>query len=307
MFGLADMLTVEVIKDGLAHLKRNPYHLEFILGSFCGPPLGPVVGPEHIKQCIEFITENRIQVAPYYEIDMKRRPSIAVVAQGREEQQFIGDFGDQGSANIAEYNLPPRIYVEFDPLSFTDDMQGMIVTRDLRLDEKLWPGIFLTNGTVTAKMRGMLVRDGYPTTIYLEDKLPEGTSLPGWKAVSSPRGKGVVCSASTDLVTVQMTLTTTGELSVHRLMSVVLRYCLKRGRMTFEKYGMQVPTFSYTPPIVSEQTELEMESTYTIESKFTDLWIDHEFDLNDAGANVLVSATAIPETPSEEEQDVNLD
>jgi len=299
MFGLADLITVEVIKQGLEHLKRNPYHLEFILGSFCQEPLRSSVGVEHIKQCIDFVTNNRISVAPYYEIDIKRRPSIAVVSQGREEQQYIGDYGDTRSADLAEYNLPPRVYVNFNPTAFTADNQGMIVSRDLRLDEKLWPGIFLTNGTVTTKMRGILVRDGYPTTIYLEDKLPEGTSLPGWRAVSSPRGKGIVCSASTDTVTVQMTLTTTGELSIHRLLSVVLRYCLKRGRMTFESYGMQVPTYSYTTPIVSDQAELEMESTYTIESKYTDLWIDKEFDLQDQAANVSVGTIAQSETKAD--------
>lgn len=300
MMGMADLITVEVIKEGLQHLKQNPYHLEFILGAFCQEPLRSSVGVEHIKQCIDFVTNNRIQVAPYYEIDMKHRPSIAVVSQGRETQQFIGDYGDTFIPNIPEYQLPPRIYVNFNPTSFTSDNQGMIVSRDLHLEEKLWPGIFLTNGTVTTKMRGMLVREGHPTTIYLEDELPEGTSLPGWKAVSSPRGKGVVCSASTDAVTVQIMLTTTGSPSIHRLLSVVLRYCLKSGRMRFDTYGMQVPTFSYTPPIVSEQAEIETESTYTIESKFTDLWIDKEFDLNDAGANVVVNTTLAVE----QEEDV---
>jgi hypothetical protein len=110
----------------------------------------------------------------------------------------------------------------------------------------------------------------------------------------------VSCNASTDMVTVQMNLCTTGDPSIHRLLSIVLRYCLKSGRMDFENMGFQVPIISYTTLLPSEQTELEWESTYTIEGKFTDSWIDREYLLNDDTDNIDLHVIAVPVNPNNE-------
>lgn len=291
MFGMADLITVAVINDGLKHFAKNPFHLEFVLGAFCSEPIRSMVGPEHIKQCVEFISNNRIQVAPYYQLDTKHRPAIGVISQGRENQQFLGDYGAMSGDGDQRYTLPPRVYAQFNATSITDDRQGLVVSREYGLDQKLWPGVILTNGFQTNRISGILVRDGHPTTICLNDKLPEGASLAGWRAQSQERARGVVAAASMDDVTIQLTLTTHGDPSVHRLLAVVVRACLKRGRLMFDMYGLQKATYSYTPPIVSDQAELEMESQFTIEAIYTDLWVDKEFDLNDSASNILVEAT----------------
>jgi hypothetical protein len=114
MIGMADLITVAVIKNKLEFLSKNPTHLEFILGAFACDPIRSYVGKEHLKQCIDFVTQNRIQVAPYYELDMKRRPSIGVVSSGREESMFLGDYGSEGHLN--HFSLPPRIYAEMSSL-----------------------------------------------------------------------------------------------------------------------------------------------------------------------------------------------
>ena len=292
-FGICDLITAEVIKDGLLHLSRNPKHIEHILGVFCANDLVlRNVGGDYLAQCIEFIMNNRVEVGPYYAIDVKRRPSVAIICSGVEETQFLGDYGSEEDLKI---NMPAVVYAQWDATSISKDT--MVVTADYKLEKKLWPGMFISNGQHTVKLTGILKKDGTPTTLFLEPDLPDNTRLTAWTAQSSEKGKGAVVSASMDSVTVQCKLTTNGDFSIHRLLSIVIRYCLKRGRLIFDKYGMQVPTFSYTPPMLTEQDEHEFESVYTITARFTDTWIEREFDLQDGAANIVVDLCATPTNP----------
>jgi hypothetical protein len=308
MFGMADLLTVAVINNGLQHLARNPFHLEFILGAFAREPLQSMVGVEHIKQCVDFVTQNRIQVAPYYQLDIKRRPSIGVIAQGREEQQFLGDYGSQQVMNTQESALPPRIYATFDAIAVNSTNDGLLVAPGLKLTEKLWVGQILTNGKVTTRVAGILPSpDGIqPDTVLTKDMLVAPVGLQGWKAQSMERAKGIVLNASQDLVTIQLSLSTTGDMGIHRLFQNVTRYCLKRGRLLFDSYGLQVATFSHTPMVASEPNEPEFESTFTIEARYTDAWIEKEFDLPDSTAKLVVDVDAVPFTTANGEQTVDV-
>lgn len=288
MFGFADLVTCAVLKSGLQYLSEHPRHLEFILSSFvCVPELRDLVGIEHVKDCIEFVTNNRVHVAPYYQIDIKKRPSLAVVSSGSEAMQFLGDYG---RVQQSEMTLPPAVYVEWDAKAISKDT--IKVAKALELEKKLWTGLVITNGTASAILRGILVRDGEDTVLCLDRDLPEHSRLTGWKAMSDDTTKGYIVHSSMDDVRVQIKLTTTGDYSLHRLLSVVTRYCLKHGRVMFDQMGMQVATFSYTPPIMTENTEFEYESLFTIEAKMTDSWVHEEFFFNDRTADTLISLTA---------------
>ena len=295
-FGIADLITAEVIKDGLLHLSRNPKHIEHILGVFCSNDLVVKnVGREYLAQCVEYIMSNRIEVGPYYAIDVKRRPSIGIISSGHEDMQFLGDYGYE--QNMRQ-DLPAVKYANWDASSISKD--EMVVTADYKLEEKLWVGMFISNGTETAKLTGIYKKEGQPTKLLLDRELPEHTRITYWSAMSSPKGVGAVVSASADSVTVQCKLTTNGDFSLHRLLSIVVRYCLKRGRLLFDQYGMQKATFAYTPPMLTENDEHEFESVYTITAMFTDTWIEREYDLADAAANIVINLCAVPVDPNNE-------
>lgn len=302
-FGICDIITCEVIKDGLLHLSRNPKHIEHILGVFsCNDLVLKNVGREYLAQCIQYIMDNRVEVAPYYAIDVKRRPSISVISSGSEDTQFLGDYGFEQNMNM---NMPAVVYAQWDATAISKD--EMTVTADYKLDTKLWIGMFISNGQHTVRLTGILKKSGEPTTLFLDQELPDNTRLTAWTAKSSEKGRGATVSASMDAVTVQCKLTTNGDFSIHRLMSIVTRYCLKRGRLLFDQYGMQVASFSYTPPMLTEQDEHEFESVYTINAKFTDTWIEKEYDLADSAANVVVSLIVHSEKPSNEDVPLPVD
>lgn len=281
MFGIADLIAVAVINDGLKNLAANPRHLEFVLGAFSFKLLQDQVGPEHVKQCVEFVTQNAITVAPYYQLDIKRRPSVAVVSSGAENQQFIGDFGNYICPQVV---LPPTVYAKFEVKAINGNT--ISVSANHNLDKKLWKGIFILALGFGARLDGMLVREGEDTLLYLDREVPAGTALVGWTATSSPKATGAVLGASIDDCTIQCKLTTTGDYTVHRLLSIVLRYCLKRGRPLFNDLGLQVATFGYSPPVLSDSEEMEFETVYTINAKFTDHWIEREFDAPDQAAQI---------------------
>lgn len=299
--GIVDLATVAIIEDAFEFLSKNPRHLEFILSMYCRYPLlQKLVGTEHIKQCMEYVINNQIHVAPFYEMDLKKRPSIVVISSGTESQQFIGDYGTQEKQTKV---LKPIIYAEFDAKKIGTDT--ISVAASYNLDQKLWVGVHVAQGDQVFKLRGILKKDKNTTVLHFDEDLPEGLSLKGWKAQSADREKGYVINASIDDVTVQMKLTTNGDFSVHRLMALVLRYAIKSRRLKFDEFGMQVANFSYSPPMSTDPEEQEFESVFTLTAKFTDHWIDREFDLPDSAANIDVCLTASSDEENKEDVDLN--
>lgn len=301
MFGMTDLLTVCVIEEAFEFLSRNPHHLEFILCAFIqNKRLSEKVGPEHIKQCIDFITNNKIEINTYYEADLEKMPSIVVVSSGNENQKFLGD---QGISIPVEVNRPVT-YASWTASSVDGDT--MTVPSSLKLDEKLWPGLIIVNEDTSIPavlLEGIL--KGSPTSLCLNAALPDGVPCKGWSAISSGSHKKYQLSASKDDVRVQCKLTTNGDMSIHRLLSIALRWALKKYRLRFDTYGMIETTFSYTPPVVVDSEQHIFESVYTIDAQFVDHWIEKEWDTLPQGFNFAVCSKATNE--DEEKDDVTLD
>ena len=298
MFGIVDLVVVTGIKDALSFLSNNPRHIEFILGQFCQKPIRNLVGREHIKECIDYIQHNRIEVNPYYQMDIKKRPAISVVASYAEAQQFMGDYG---SFQMSPDELPLIKYASFDAKSI--NKCKLYVSPLLKLEDKLWHGLTITNGQEERIIKGILAREGEDTAIFLDEALPEGTLLIGWKVVSGTKNIGYQVNSSMEAVTVQLKLNTLGDYSVHRLLATIVRYCLKKQRLYFDQYGLQVATYSQTPPLLTDENENEFETVFTIEGKMTDSWIDREIEMLESGMNIQIEiiADANDEIPTNED------
>jgi len=291
MLGIADLLTVCVLEEAFEFLAKNPHHLEFILCSFVqNERLSKKVGAEHIKHAVEFITQNKISIATFYEADMAKIPSIAIVSSGVESDRFIGDSAVYTTPR-ASFN-DPGVFGKWSALSISGD--EMTVPNSLGLENKLWPGLIVENeldGLPTAKIEGILVRDGV-TKLFLSNKLPDGISLTNWFARSSGSNKKYKLAASIDDVTIQCKLTTSGDYSVHRLLAIATRWAIKKYRLRFDDYGIQNVTFSYTPPMMTDEAQSIFETAFTISAKATDHWIDYEFLTIDASTDIKLTTIA---------------
>ena len=107
-----------------------------------------------------------------------------------------------------------------------------------------------------------------------------------------------------DTTKVNVSLTTAGDYALHRLLVVLLRYCLKASRLDFENSGMQTPSFSQQPPILVDEAQMIWQTSFIMTAISTDYWINQEFITNDSGPlHVAVAYTTPtisffgPETP----------
>lgn len=291
MFGISDIIAVIVIEDGLKHLSANPDELNFILSPFVRhKAIRDYVGIEHITQCVEFVTQNRVYVAPYYEADMAKLPSIVTVASQGEQQQFLNDYGQNRGECVV---LPPIKYADFVIEGFEDNRTVLLVPEALQIEKVLWPNITVANGSFAAHVDYIQVRSGQPTRVALKNSAaPEMIPFTGWVAQSGSRESGVEMHASIDSTIVNAQLTTTGDYSVHRLMSIVTRYCLKRGRLLFDYYGLQTAKFSQGMPILLSDQPPIYQTTFTISGQFTEHWIANRYEMGDDSGKLVLDYMA---------------
>ena len=274
-FGILDLLVVGVMRDKLQYLSEHPEHVEFLLSRYIRDPfISNLVGSEYITEAIDFVTGNRITVMPFYELDIKRRPSISVISSGAEALMFLGDCGRQEVI----HKEPPFVYLSFNASGFSSDRLSVLTSNGYNLVSKIWAGLWLENVGKTYKVVGVRANDDGTTYIDVATPIDQSATLPNWNVQSASSYKGYVISESMDEVTVQCKLSTTGHPSVHRLLSLIVRGIIKSSRLVFDQHGFQLATVNYSPLMATEEFESEFESVYTITGKFKDGWIDHEYE-----------------------------
>jgi len=306
MMNLADLAVIEALKSGLAFLASNPNHIEFMLAGFEEiSPIRKLVGPEYIKQCVDYMSNNRVYVTPYYEYDIKRTPSIAVVSSGAEGQQFIGDYGSNVFGPIF---CKPRVYTRWDATSIDLTTNTMSVSPSYLLETKLWRNVVITDGTQELRLDGVLTREGQDTQLFFKPTTPITTiNLKGWQSQSDQPQKGYEISSSIDDVSIQCKLSTVGDASLHRLLQMAVRYILKMRRPLLDSYGLQCATFNYSPVMQTDQEEQLYESAVTITAKAPEAWISAEYDLNDTAARIDIQVQIESQFPSSSKATFTID
>lgn len=292
MFGVLDLLTVSLIEKKFKFYQDNPEYLRFMLcGYHNSQEMFDLVGPDYIKHAVDFITNSKINILPYFVLDSKSSPSISVIASGTESQQFIGEnAGYMESCSRPAY-FGPVIVAEWAASFIEGNVMG--VPPELRLDSKLWPGLIVTNGQYSVVIEGIV----NSSTLCFKTDLPSDALLTGWRATTAGTNKLYALNASVDSATVQCKLTTTGEAGDHRLLGLVLRNILKSSRLNFDKMGFQNTKISYSAMMVTNQDELEYESVYSITGDCTEHWIDRVVQTLDPASNLNVQVIATSDNP----------
>jgi len=300
MLSISDLIVVQTLKEGFQFLSTRPEHIEFILCGFQeNPAIRKLVGPEYVKQAIEYVTQNRFYITPYYEYDVKRTPSVAVVASGGEAQQFLGDYGSEASGPIV---CKPRVYVSWDAKAIDVANNTMMVSPEYRLETKLWRGVLVTDGTQELRVDGVLAREGQDTAIYFKSSTPIAmAALKGWNSQSGQPRKAYEISSSIDSVNIQCKISTVGDASLHRLAQIIVRYIIKSRRLLLDSQGLQCSTITYSPIILADQEEQLYESVVSIAAKAPESWIGAEYDMNGEG-RIDIQVLIEPEFPSEEDK-----
>lgn len=272
--GVADLIVQIAIEDGLKNLRDNPHHLEFILSRYEQiHQLYYKVGSKYLKNAMELINNQKLIVRPYYIGDQDQYPNVVIAGSYTENQNFLGDFGSIEDSKIV---LPQRIYASFDAKKIEKD--AMTIAASYKIEDSIWLGMSIVNGSTMVKVKAIFLKNENETVLLLDQELSNGTPLKGWTAKTLATHKGAIVNASSDQVTVQAKLATSGDPDVHRIFAMVLRYCLKRGRKFMDSLGLQNAHMSQTPPVVTDDQNMIMESVFTVEGTLHDSWIDYEFD-----------------------------
>lgn len=292
MFGVLDLITVLIIEDKLKFYINNVEFLEQILCGYHNKRMFNLVGAEYIRDSIEFLRNQKIFVQPYYNPDSRKLPQISVIASGEENQQYIGDHGYSSLAKKQTFKSNSLTVATWTAVSIDGDT--MTVPKELSLETKLWPGVYVTNGTHKVVLRGI---DDKASRLYFESELPDNLSPEGWRAETAGSNRVCELNSSTDAVTVQCKLTTHGEPSQHRLIGILLRAILKSSRLAFDYYGFQNTKIGWSPMVLTDQDEMVFESVYSISGVYTDHWIDRIGQTADKASNIDVSVEVCNSDP----------
>jgi len=278
MFAVADIVGVVVLQERLQHLRKHPNQLNYILSPFTKyAAIRDMVGAEYIDQITKWVLENAFHVAPYYQHDMQKMPSVVFVHRTNEAQLYLGDYGSEGCQEIVS---APVVYSEFDIVG-TDGKNVLYVPAAYEIEKKLWRNVFVKNAQFYAQVTGIHPRPDQDTMVILDKDVPEGIAMRGWTSQSAEKLKGFQINASTDDTELVAKLTTHGDYSIHRLAATVIRYCFKSARLNFDDYGFQNARINQGMPVLTDDTQKVYETVFTISGKYTDHWIAKEFEVND--------------------------
>jgi len=122
-------------------------------------------------------------------------------------------------------------------------------------------------------------------TVVLDKDFPvfEGKALlKNWTIKSKHEERVAVVNGSGDSVNVGILLKTTGDIQLHKLFTLVLRYVLKKGRMTLESQGLQIATVTQgAPEEDGSSQDIVFTTSFNIRATAFDFWIDRKVESAD--------------------------
>jgi hypothetical protein len=280
MFYIADLSVIAVLKAAMTHLKENPDELEYILRGYIDiQGIAEMTGGQkYIKQIVEMITTGRsLSIEQSYTLDQPSNNALYVSASGSESTMFLGDFGTDESEPVE-----PIIYCTATAISANDKVINFS-DPDKNVYNSIWKNLAMKQGKFTTIIADMFYHeDTKILEIHVDSSLPiEHTTsaipLIDWKFTSPDPVNFIHTNASIDNVNITMFLRTTGDVEIHKLFALVVRYCVKKSRLAFEYLGLQVSSFSWqSPQPDTGSDDVIFNSTFAMNCKCTDKWIEYK-------------------------------
>ena len=297
MFALSDMIIIEIIEKGLENLRLNPHHLDYILGTYSSTPfLRNIHGKDYTKHCMDLVLNNKIQVSPYYVLNNMQLPHIAVVATYSEAEMMLGDYV---GSNIEE--LPPRTLGTFDAVSIAPDGLSIFVPNAYSVSEFAFPGTYLHNGNFKSQIE-MTIPGNTQTQIYIKNVMPN--KLVGWTVKTMSTSCVATINASGNNCTVMIKLKSSGDVEVHKLLCLILRYCLRFGRIYLEGHNLYLSTTNQDMLVLEDESQQIFATVFSMSGKSFDFWIESEHRNPD---HISLEVDAVPVSIENGDEAVVLD
>lgn len=272
MFSIADLIVMNAIEAGLENLRNNPSHLEFILGKFDETPyMRKLHGSSYVKQCKDLVLKNKIFIRPYYVLDANRLPSVAVIAQYAEDILVLGDYGMQQETAV----IPPIVLGKASGVGWETTGYGLIVEAE-EVVHWIYAGAYLRQDAFTSKIDSIIPSSSDGTvTIFCVDKLPR-KRLIDWQVVTTESSRTAVIHSSGNAANVSIDLKSSGDIETHKLLALVIRYCLRYGRYLMDQNGLQISTSNQNFPAMFDEDQSIFQTVFTLQGKIWDNWVQTE-------------------------------
>jgi hypothetical protein len=299
---LADLAVMATIQSGLQHLKENPDELEYILSNYVDLCMINKMtgGYKYVRMLMDVMLEKtgqQIIVDEYYTQNTQSNYAVYVISSGGESNKFFSDYGQE-----EQQQIEPKVYLIADAIK-NKGKNKLVFLKNTGILDAVSIGMKAVISTPTGNFEAF-VKEIFPdkkslpdaptaegfnnsdsVTVILDKDIPifEGKpSLKGWSFKSRHSIRTAIINASGDSVNIGVLLKTTGDIQLHKLFTLVMRYILKKGRMTLESQGLQVATITQSPPSEEGGTQdVAFTTTFSIKATAFDFWIDKKVSLPD--------------------------
>jgi hypothetical protein len=112
-------------------------------------------------------------------------------------------------------------------------------------------------------------------TIYCTEQLPK-KRLIDWQVVTTESSRVAVIHSSGNAANVSIDLKSSGDIETHKLLALVIRYCLRYGRYLMDANGLQVSTSNQNYPAMFDEDQSIFQTVFTLQGKIWDNWIQTE-------------------------------
>lgn len=294
---LADLAVMTTIQSGLRHLKENPDELEYILSNYVDLCMINKLtgGYKYVKMLMDVVLEKtgqQIIVDEYYTQNTQPNYGIYVIASGGESNKFFGDYGQEEQQVIS-----PKVYLIADALK-TKGKNKLVFLKSTGILDAVAVGMKAHIGTPEGEFVAT-VTDIFPdqkalleaptsegvfnsdsVTVILDSDIPKFEGKPllkGWNFKSRHATRTAVINASGDTVSIGVLMKTAGDIQLHKLFCLIIRYVLKKGRMTLESQGLQIATITQgAPEEDGGGQDVFFSTTFSIRATAFDFWIERK-------------------------------
>ena len=283
MMHASDLVVIGILKSRFEYLRKNPDELAMMMSYYADLwPQSDAIGgspAKYIDQAVRLFTnrsKDMIEVNQAYALSPNSNYGIYCLASSQESIREMGDYGYS-----EKQVLTPTVYAATG-CDHIDEQEGhsfLVFRRSCGLEDKIWSLQRVVNKYFTDTFLVVAVfADDDWFTVELDGVVPlvNGVQPLGFYQFRAwESGYNVVFGTSSDTVTVRCQLVTRGDLEIHRILAMIVRWALKSGRQQMEYNNLQVATFSQSEPTPDQAGEFAngFVSSFVITGMSHDSWI----------------------------------
>lgn len=297
---IADMIVISAVERAIENLKKNPSQLEFILQNNYNitTKINNKFGQNYIKKAMKIILDSNLHITPYYVLNETIFPSLAVISNQQESENFCADYGELQQQEVT-IQKEPLYYENITNKIISvvyNDTETILTLATLNEDE-VSKYYFINNVQIIDIIKQ---ENQYIITIPVitpTNKFILQSSIARYKNLT-------IHNYISNCNTIAQ-LRTTGDIEIHRLWCIIIEYALHHQKLYIDSLGYQNIKISRDFSTLQDQENSIFVTSFNISGSYTNnAYIVNESYLPE---NIGISVTFTEDIPNDNtEDDVNM-